>query len=66
MVSVPCMFHLKNILCLFPVIIMVDHDEPPKNEVQKKINSPYDLSSNDNSGNVITQVKFRGDENYEE
>ncbi|XP_075475891.1 uncharacterized protein LOC142514866 [Primulina tabacum] len=41
-------------------------DKPPKNEIGKKMNSPYDLSSNDNPGNVITQVKLRGDENYEE
>ncbi|XP_073298476.1 uncharacterized protein [Primulina huaijiensis] len=45
---------------------MADSDKTPKNETWKKINSPYDLSSNDNPGNVITQVKLRGDENYEE
>ncbi|XP_073280573.1 uncharacterized protein [Primulina huaijiensis] len=45
---------------------MADSDKTPKNETGKKINSPYDLSSNDNPGNVITQVKLRGDENYEE
>ncbi|KAK6149071.1 hypothetical protein DH2020_016596 [Rehmannia glutinosa] len=28
--------------------------------------SPYDLNSNDNPGNLITQVKLRGDENYDE
>ena len=48
------------------MIAMTNHDEPPKNEVQKKINSPFDLSSNDNLGNIITQVKLRGDENYTE
>ncbi|XP_075483608.1 uncharacterized protein LOC142523760 [Primulina tabacum] len=45
---------------------MDDSDKPPKNETGKKINSLYDLSSNYNPGNVITQVKLRGDENYEE
>ena len=31
----------------------------------KRVASPYDLNSNDNPGNVITQVQLRG-ENYEE
>ena len=31
----------------------------------KKTPSPYDLSSNDNPGNIITQVQLKRD-NYEE
>ncbi|KAJ1375273.1 Zinc finger, CCHC-type, partial [Sesbania bispinosa] len=39
--------------------------EKPQTGGSKKPPSPYDLNSNDNPGNVITQVQLRG-ENYEE
>ena len=38
---------------------------PPKHDFTKKTPSPYDLNSNDNPGNLITQVQLRG-KNYEE
>jgi len=44
---------------------MGDKNDIPKPENSKKIPSPYDLNSNDNPGNIITQVQFKG-ENYEE
>ncbi|XP_045810011.1 uncharacterized protein LOC123904381 [Trifolium pratense] len=57
---------------------MSDHDEEsPKETIHaskkeetihntvKKTPSPYDLNSNDNPGNLITQVQLRG-ENYDE
>lgn len=37
----------------------------PQTDGAKKTPSPYDLNSNDNPGNLITQVQLRG-ENYEE
>nr|GMD59994.1 retrovirus-related Pol polyprotein from transposon TNT 1-94 [Ipomoea batatas] len=37
-----------------------------KTEPLKRVVSPYELNSNDNPGNVITQVRLRGDENYDE
>nr|GLL42314.1 uncharacterized protein LOC108326303 isoform X6 [Ipomoea trifida] len=37
-----------------------------KVEQMKRLISPYDLNSNDNPGNIITQVRLRGDENYDE
>nr|GMD68582.1 retrovirus-related Pol polyprotein from transposon TNT 1-94 [Ipomoea batatas] len=37
-----------------------------KVEQMKRVISPYDLNSNDNPGNIITQVRLRGDENYDE
>ena len=48
-------------------------EEAPKHEshkqeehkMVKKTSSPYELNSNDNMGNLITQVKLQGN-NYEE
>nr|GMD79582.1 retrovirus-related Pol polyprotein from transposon TNT 1-94 [Ipomoea batatas] len=37
-----------------------------KVEQMKRVISLYDLNSNDNPGNIITQVRLRGDENYDE
>nr|GLL39973.1 copia protein (gag-int-pol protein) [Ipomoea trifida] len=37
-----------------------------KTEPLKRVVSPYELNSNDNPGNVMTQVRLRGDENYDE
>nr|GLL36432.1 hypothetical protein TSUD_144220 [Ipomoea trifida] len=37
-----------------------------KVEQMKRVISPYDLNSNDNPGNIITQVRLRGDDNYDE
>nr|GMD66482.1 retrovirus-related Pol polyprotein from transposon TNT 1-94 [Ipomoea batatas] len=37
-----------------------------KVEQMKIVISPYELNSNDNPGNIITQVRLRGDENYDE
>ena len=44
---------------------MGDKNDISKLENPKKILSPYDLNSNDNLGNIITQVQLKGD-NYEE
>nr|GMC73275.1 retrovirus-related Pol polyprotein from transposon TNT 1-94 [Ipomoea batatas] len=41
-------------------------DDIKKTEPLKRVVSPYELNSNDNPGNVITQVRLRGDENYDE
>ena len=49
----------------------MEGEKDPKSSVtgdeqsQKKKPSPYDLTSNDNPGSVITQVQLRG-ENYDE
>ena len=40
-------------------------NKKPHTDGTKKTPSPYDLNSNDNPGNLITQVQLRG-ENYEE
>nr|GMC92503.1 retrovirus-related Pol polyprotein from transposon TNT 1-94 [Ipomoea batatas]GMD26179.1 retrovirus-related Pol polyprotein from transposon TNT 1-94 [Ipomoea batatas] len=37
-----------------------------KTEPLKRVVSPYELNSNDNPGNVIMQIRLRGDENYDE
>ena len=44
---------------------MTNSKDIQKNEIIKRTTSPYDLNSNDNPGNVITQVQLKGD-NYEE
>ena len=44
---------------------MTNNKDTQKIERPKKTPSSYDLNSNDNSGNVITQVQLKGD-NYEE
>ena len=50
-----------NFLCsLHGIRAMVD---PPKEG--EKLSNHYSLNSNDNSGNIITQVQLRG-ENYDE
>ena len=42
---------------------MIGKQETPKPESVKKNPSQYGLNSNDNPGNIITQVQLRGD-NY--
>ncbi|KAJ1423125.1 Retrotransposon gag domain [Sesbania bispinosa] len=44
---------------------LTDGTKKPETAGTKKTPSPYDLNSNDNLGNVITQVQLQG-ENYEE
>ena len=44
---------------------MTDNKDIQKNKIIKRAPSPYDLNSNDNPDNVITQVQLKGD-NYEE
>lgn len=57
------------IMALEPKI--TDHIEALKTDASKvestrKTCSPYDLNSSDHPGNLITQVKLRGDDNYDE
>lgn len=44
---------------------MAEMSDSKYNTTVKRIPSPYDLNSNDNPGNIITQVQLQG-ENYEE